>query len=88
MMEFIQMKTKGFIGQLVKARRVKSLYQDDSTGQTIEEHYEKRNLGFIIDVHEYIDDYYLVRFFDGFSEWTWKVDLLERKDKISLDNYR
>lgn len=41
-MEFVQMKTKGFIGQLVKVKRVKSLYQDDSTGQTIEEHYEKK----------------------------------------------
>jgi len=87
-MEFVQMKTKGFVGQLVKVRRVKSLYHDNATGETIEEPFEKRSMGFIIDLHEYIDDYYLVRFFSGFSEWAWKVDLLERKDKISLDNYR
>ncbi len=87
-MEFEPMKNKGFIGQLVKARRVKSLYHDNATGETIEEHYEKRTIGFIIDLHEYIDDYYLIRFFSGFSEWVWKVDLLERKEKISLDNYR
>jgi len=88
-MEFVQMKGKAAIGQLVMVRRVKSLYHDNDNGQTIEEPYEDRFMGFIIDQHAYIDDYYLVRFFSGFSEWAWKVDMLERKNKeISLDKYR
>ena len=88
-MEFVQMKGKGTIGQIVMVRRVKSLYHDNTTGQTIEEPYIKRFMGFIIDTHEYVDDYYLVRFFNGFTEWAWKVDMLERKNKeISLDKYR
>ena len=88
-MEFTTMKGNGFIGQLVKARLVKSLYHDQESGETIEEHYENRKLGFIIDLHQYIDDYYLVRFFDGSSEWCWRAELLSRKNlEISLDNYR
>tara|TARA_B100000085_G_C18395917_1_gene452417 strand:- start:527 stop:793 length:267 start_codon:yes stop_codon:yes gene_type:complete len=88
-MKFTAMKGQGFIGQLVKARQIKSLYHDQASGETIEEHFEKRRLGFIIDLHEYIDDYFLIRFFDGSSEWCWKVDLLSRKNlEISLDNLR
>ena len=88
-MEFSTMKGRGFIGQLVKARLVKSLYHDQASGRTIEEHYEKRRLGFIIDFHEYIDDYFLIRFFDGSSDWVWKVDLLARKNlELSLDKLR
>ena len=88
-MEFVQMKGKAAIGQLVMVRRVRSLYHDDDTGETIEEPYEHRFMGFIIDEHAYVDDYYLVRFFNGFTEWAWKVDMLERKNKeISLDKYR
>lgn len=88
-MEFSKMNGRGFVGQLVKARLVRSLYHDQATGETIEEHYEDRRLGFIIDLHEYIDDYYLIRFFDGTSEWCWKAELLARKNmNISLDKLR
>ena len=54
-MEFSKMNGRGFVGQLVKARLVRSLYHDQNTGETIEEHYEDRRLGFIIDLHEYIE---------------------------------
>jgi len=88
-MEFSKMNGRGFVGQLVKARLVKSLYHDQDSGETIEEHYENRKLGFIIDLHQYIDDYYLVRFFDGSSEWCWKAELLSRKNlEITLDKLR
>jgi len=88
-MDFIQMKSKGTIGQIVMVRRVKSLYHDNASGETIEEPYENRFMGFILDIHEYVDNYYLVRFFSGITEWAWKVDMLERKNKeISLDKYR
>ena len=88
-MDFVQMKGKGTIGQIVMVRRIKSLYHDNDTGETIEEPYEQRFMGFIIDTHEYVDNYYLVRFFNGITEWAWKVDMMERKNKeISLDKYR
>ena len=88
-MEFEKMKGNGFIGQLVKARRVKSLYHDHDSGETIEEYYEKRKLGFIISLHEYIDGYYLIRFFDGTSDWCWQVELLSRKNlEITLDKLK
>lgn len=80
-MQFVQMKGKGVIGQLVMVRRIKSLYHDNILNETIEEPYDERFIGFIIDLHEYIDDYYLIRYFCGAIEWAWKVDILERKNK-------
>ena len=62
-MKFTAMKGRGFVGQLVKARLVKSLYHDQASGETIEEHYEKRRLGFIIELHDYVDDYLLIQSF-------------------------
>lgn len=88
-MDFVGMKGHGFVGQLVKARMVKSFYHDHDTDDIIEELYEDSKLGFIIDLHAYIDDYYLIRFFDGSCAWCWKAELLSRKNlEISLDKYR
>lgn len=87
-MEFCKMKGSGFVGQLVKARLVKSLYYDYQEDRTTEEYYEHQKMGFIHEKHEYIDDYFLVRFFDGTKAWIWKNDLFSRKEEISLDKYR
>ena len=82
---FRKIANKGYYGQLVFLRRIRNIDMADDGFNTESYVYDKRlSSGFIVEVSEYFEGYYLVKFFTGDREYHWGTDLFEKIEENTL----
>ena len=84
MEEFQCIGTKGYYGMLVFVRKIKNIIYDDERSSEQYEYEDRLEPGFILEVSEYFENYYLVRYFTGDRVFHWGDDLFKRKEENDL----
>jgi hypothetical protein len=72
---------KGHAGMLVFAQTIRNIDYDHYTGLEIIEYDDRLTAGFIVEVSQAFEQYYLVKYFDGSTSFHWGVDIFYRKEE-------
>lgn len=78
---------KGYPGMLVFAQTIKNIDYDHCTGKDVIEYHDKLTAGFIVEISDYFEQYYLVKYFDGATSFHWGVDIFYRKEEENSLTY-
>tara|TARA_Y100000592_G_C5386538_1_gene276099 strand:+ start:661 stop:930 length:270 start_codon:yes stop_codon:yes gene_type:complete len=81
---FKSLKKKGCYGMLVFIRTVRNVIWDENLETEVFEYSDKMKPGFILEISDYFEDYYLIRFFDGEKAYHWGVDLFQKIEENNL----
>ena len=84
MEEFNIIGKEGQYGQLVFARVIRNITYDDEMNTESYEYEKKLRPGFILEISDYFESYYLVKFFTGEKEYIWGTDLYIKKEENNL----
>ena len=84
MRNFKRLRSKGHYGKLVFVRIVKNILWDENQETETLEYEKKMKPGFILEISDYFEEYYLIRFFDGERAYHWGSDLFEKIEENNL----
>ena len=84
MKDFKAVGREGYCGMLVFVRIVKNILWDENLDTETYEYENKMKAGFILEISDYFDEYYLVRFFDGDKQHFWGVDIFYKIEENAL----
>lgn len=75
---------KGHYGMLVFVRTVKNIIYDDEYNTEKCEYDKKLKAGFILEVSQHFEGYYLVKYFTGERVFHWGDDLFQKNEQNDL----